>query len=317
MGKFEEDLENRVWATSTFDPKDTEDPQLDEVGAAAAEAEAEEAEEAEETFEEEEETEPLAARRSERMIAKLNKARKKRRRRRKRNPFIVLLFFVVLIVLSVLVLNSDFFAIKKIEVEGNRYYTPAQVIEMSQIESGKNLIFELKARAARNRLLDTPYIKTVHIERVLPHTVRIEIEERLEYAAVAAGGKYVVIDRDGLVLRISDTEPEVTIMEGIELSESGPGKPVKAAQTYLLSETLKLLSATDELDLYFKKVYFSAAVVRTYLDDDYYCEGTPDNILKNLPAIKELAEQHYAQGIRKGIIKVGADGYLSFNPRID
>ena len=317
MGKFEEDLKNRVWATSAFDPEETDEALLDEEEAQSEPEEAEEAEEAEEEFEEEAETGPAVLRRSERMIAKLNKARKKRRRRRKRNPFILLLFAVIIIVLSVLILNSDIFAIKKIEVEGNRYYTPAQVIEMSEIESGKNLIFELKARAARNKLLETPYIKSVHLEPVLPHTVRIKIEERIEYAAVAAGGKYVVIDKDGLVLRISDTEPEVTIMEGIELSESGPGKPIKAAQTYLLSETLRLLSATEEQDLYFKKVFFSAAVVRTYLDDDYYCEGTPESILKNLPAIKELAEQHYAQGIRKGIIKVGADGYLSFNPRID
>ena len=307
MGSFEEDLKRRVWALK---PDADDDPQEAEL---PDDAEPEEDEEEEEELEEA----PYPFEEPAEGPEKPQKIWKKRRRRKKKHPFIVLLVFVLVIAAAVLILNSDLFAIRKIEVEGNRYYTPSQVIEMSGIESGRNLIFELKTRDARNRLLESPYIRYAHIERVLVGTVRIIVEERLEYAAVEKDSQYVIIDKEGNVLRIADEAPEITVMEGIELSEYEPGKPVKAKQTYLLTETLRLLAATDDLDLFFKKVFFSAAVVRTYLGENYYCEGTPDNILKNLPAIKELAEQHYAQNISKGVIKVGTDGYLSFNPRID
>lgn len=312
MSTFEEDLKNRVWATGPVHPQEfteTEDPE---------EAEAEEFEGPEDigessvTYETYEEPvpEPKEAK-------KLKKSGKRRRRRRKVNPLLLLLLIVLFIAGTIMILNSQIFAIRKIQVEGNRYYTPSQVISMSGIESGRNLIFELKTRAARNELLKSPYIKTAIIERVPPDTVKIEITERLEYAAVSSEGQFIIIDKDGTVLRITDAPPEITVMEGIEVSESEEGKPLKAKQTYILTETLRLLASTDAADLFFKKVYFSAAIVRTYFDDNYYCEGTPENILKNLSAIKELAEQHYSQNINKGVIKVGTDGYLSFSPRID
>ncbi len=322
MGKFEEDLRNRVWATAPLHPQ--------EIAEAEEEREEPEAEPQEEygEYEEYEEYEGAAGPDAsdaeaepepepEEVKQPKKKSGKKRRRRKKVNPLLLLLLFVLFIAGAVMFLNSSAFAITNIEVEGNRYYTPAQVIDMSGIESGKNLIFELKTKAARNALLRSPYIKTAVIERVPPNTVKVVIEERVEYAAVVSGEKFLIIDRDGTVLRITDEQPQVTVLEGIEISEGAEGRPLKAKQTYLFAETLRLLSSMDAEDLYFKKIYFSAAIVRTYLDDNYYCEGTPENILKNLSAIKELAEQHYSQNINKGVIKVGADGYLSFSPRID
>ena len=245
------------------------------------------------------------------------KKTRKRRRRRRSHPFLGLLLFIVLVVGIIMVLKSNLFAIKDIQVVGNKYYTPAQIIEMSGIESGKNLIFELKPREARNRLLETPYIRVASVDRVPLSTVRITVEERVEYAAVSYQEQYIIIDREGTVLRIAEESPAITVMEGIEIKQMEEGKPIKAEQTYLLTETLRLLNAMDEMDLYFKKVYFSTAVVRAYIYDNYYCEGAPENILGSLGPIKELVAQHFAQGVNKGVIKVGTDGYLSFTPKID
>ena len=289
MSGFEEELSSRPWAEETGS-YDTE--------------------EASEVYEEPEAEEVPRK--------KLKKEKpRKRRRRRRRHPFLAFLIFVLLVAGIIIALRSSLFAITDIQVVGNRYYTPSQIIELSGIESGKNLIFELKPREARNRLLESPYIRVATVDRVPFSTVRITVEERVEYAAAAFEGRYVIIDREGTVLRVTDEEPEITVMEGIEIKQMEEGKPIRAAQTYLLSETLRLLSATDELDMYFKRVYFSTAVVRAYIYDNYYCEGAPENILKSLGPIKELAEQHYSQGVNKGVIKVGTDGYLSFNPKID
>ncbi len=304
MSSFEEELKKRPWAKGVAAEVPEEEYAEDE---SADDYYADDSEE----YAEEPEPEEVPKK-------KLKKGKtRKRRRRRRSHPFLALLLFVVLVVGIIMALKSSLFAIKDIQVVGNRYYTPSQIIEMSGIESGKNLIFELKPRDARNRLLQTPYIRVASVDRVPLSTVRITVEERLEYAAVNYQEQFIIIDREGTVLRIAEEPPAITVMEGIEIKQMEEGKPIKAEQTYLLTETLRLLNATDQMDLYFKRVYFSTAVVRAYIYDNYYCEGAPENILGSLGPIKELAEQHFAQGVNKGVIKVGTDGYLSFNPKID
>ena len=242
---------------------------------------------------------------------------KKRKKRRKSRPFLWLFIFILLIAGVVMVLRSSLFNITSILVEGNKFYTPSQVIELSGVETGKNLIFDVKSRAVRNRLLESPYIITANVEKIPMGTVVIKIDERVEYATVADGERIIIIDREGTVLRITDTAPEITVLEGMEIAEAVEGKPLKAQQTYMLTGTLKIMAATEEMDLYFKKIFFSSAVVRAYIYDKYYCEGTPDGILANLKAIKELVTSHYMQDINKGVIKVGTGGELFFDPKID
>ena len=242
---------------------------------------------------------------------------RKKKKRRKSRPFLWLLIIILLIAGAVMVLKSSLFNITSILVEGNRYYTPSQVIELSGIETGRNLIFDVRSRAVRNRLLESPYIITAKVEKVPMGTVIIKIDERVEYAAVADGERFIIIDREGTVLRIADATPEITVLEGMEIAEAVEGKPLKAQQTYMLTGTLKIMAATEDMDLYFKKIYFSSAVVRAYIYDKYYCEGTPDGILGNLKAIKELVTSHYMQDINKGVIKVGTGGELFFDPKID
>ena len=244
-------------------------------------------------------------------------SKRKKKKRRKKRPFLTLFIIVLVAVGAVLLLRSALFSVTDIQVEGNRYYTPSQVIELSGIQTGSNLIFDVKPRAAAKKLLQSPYIKNAKVERVLMGNVVITLEERVEYAAVEYGGSYVIIDTDGTVLRTADEEPKITVLEGIALSSAEEGKPVKAEQSYMLTGTLKILEETNKLDLYFKKIFFSSAFVKAYIYDQYYCEGTPDGILAALPAVKRLAEEHFKQGINKGVIKIGTGGELFFDPRID
>ena len=89
---------------------------------------------------------------------------RKKKKRRKSRPFLWLLIIILLIAGAVMVLKSSLFNITSILVEGNRYYTPSQVIELSGIETGRNLIFDVRSRAVRNRLLESPYIITAKVE---------------------------------------------------------------------------------------------------------------------------------------------------------
>jgi len=103
---------------------------------------------------------------------------KKKKKRRRKHYFLRFCIFCALVFGTYAFLNSDFFAVRNFEVTGNQYYTPAQIIEMSGLQSGVNLFFETKARPARNALLEDPYIRTADIKRKPKDSIQINIEER-------------------------------------------------------------------------------------------------------------------------------------------
>ena len=239
---------------------------------------------------------------------------KKKKKRRRKHYFLRFCIFCVLVFGLYAFLNSDFFAVRNFEVTGNQYYTPAQIIEMSGLQSGVNLFFETKTRPARNALLEDPYIRLAEIKRKPKDTIQINIEERREYAGVPYGDQYVLIDREGTVLRVADAEPTLPILGNMTITEMTPGSALQVEQAYLLTDTLSLLQLVEENDIYFKRIDFSTVIVRAYIYDDLYCEGAPANIRDNIASIQKLLQELYQQEITRGVIRVGTDNYLSYSP---
>ncbi len=82
-----------------------------------------------------------------------------------------------------------------------------------------------------------PLIKTVHLTRRIPHTVILEIEERLPFAILVGEGEYLVVDVEGGVClkQVEDlqefnlplisglTVPAELTLGGEELTEAGLG----------------------------------------------------------------------------------------------
>ena len=241
---------------------------------------------------------------------------KKKKKRRKKHYFLRLLVIIALIVGAILALRSDLFNVRKFEVTGNNYYTAAQIQEMSGLTTGIN-IFEQKLNPAKNALLSDAYIKTAELKRSLPGTISIAISERVEYACMQYSGKYIIIDQEGMVLRLADEQPVLPLMVGIDVAEPEPGKALDVEHNYLLSNTLNMLSVMADNDLYFKKINFSSVIVKAYIYDDLYCEGKPENIMQQMRAIKQLVEEQYSAGVTRGVIKVGKDNYIAFSPKLD
>lgn len=242
------------------------------------------------------------------------KPSKKKKKRRRKHYFLRFCIFCALVFGLYYFLNSDFFAVRKFEVSGNQYYTPAQIIEMSGLQSGVNMFFETKTRPARNALLEDPYIRLAEIKRKPKDTIQIVIEERREYAAVPYGEQFVLIDREGTVLRVADEEPALPILGNMSITEMTPGKALQVEQAYLLTDTLSLLNLVEENDIYFKRIDFSTVIIRAYIYDDLYCEGAPANIRDNMASIQKLLQELYKEDITRGVIRVGTDNYLSYSP---
>jgi cell division protein FtsQ len=90
------------------------------------------------------------------------------------------------------------FAIRQLDVRGNRHHGTDQLAHIAGIERGQNL-FAVDAAAAEKKLLDNPWVRTAKIGRELPATLRIEVTER-EVAAVT-------VLEEGLYLVTPEGEP--------------------------------------------------------------------------------------------------------------
>ena len=93
--------------------------------------------------------------------------------------------------------------VQNISVSGNSRFSEQEIINLSGLYTGKNiLLYDLAG--ARDGIETNPYIDCIGVRRVLPHTIAIEVREREEFAAISAsGGLSCIIDREGYVLDVS------------------------------------------------------------------------------------------------------------------
>jgi len=241
--------------------------------------------------------------------------RKKKRRRKKR----YLLKFILIIALGTGIyyfLTSPLFDIQKLTVINNQYYTEQQVISIAEARVGENL-FKAPTSEIKDKLLKDPYIKNAKVEQKLPDELVITVEERKEAAAVPYGDQFILIDVEGMILRKTDVEPALTLFTGMTLTNIQVGTPLQVEENSMLADTLKLIKSMEEYDIFFKRIDFSSVVIRAYIYDNLICEGTPENILKGMDDLEDVLYDLYVQGIERGVIKVGGNGYYSFSALVE
>ena len=101
-----------------------------------------------------------------------------------------------------------------ITVDGNVRFSDSDIINLSGLYTGKNILTYDLAEA-RDGIESNPYIDCIGVSRILPDTIGITVREREEFAAiVGSGGMNSIIDREGFVLdvgRRGDTEGLISV----------------------------------------------------------------------------------------------------------
>ena len=244
--------------------------------------------------------------------------KKRKKKRRRKNYLLRLVLLIAIGTGAYFLLTSSFFDVQTVAVNNNNYYTKEQIISKADAKTGQN-IFGVKTNEIKEALLTDPYIKTARVRRSLPGTIVISIEERSEFAVVPYSGAFVIIDKDGLVLRKSDTEPQLPQLIGVTIKNMEEGGPLEVEETGALTGTLKMLEAIDSKDVFFKKIDISNAIVKAYVYDQLICKGTPEHILESVLSgnLEEVLYELYTKGTERGIIYVGSDNYYSFSPMVE
>ena len=179
--------------------------------------------------------------------------------------------------------NSDF-AIEHFQVQTDGVIAPEQLRRWSGVKVGDN-IFALDAAVIKHRLEAFPIVKTVSVDRSLPHTLKILVTERDPVAQVdvvrsdVPGGMAVGIYQlaaDGVAMPPLDprfsinspgqTVPQLPVVTGLNVYQIQMGKPVEIPQ---VQAALRLITAFDHspmaglVDLYRLDVSAPGVVVLT------------------------------------------------------
>lgn len=231
----------------------------------------------------------------------------------------VLTVLAVIALMIVFALKAPAFNVSKYEVEGNRYYTDDEIVNMGHADMGVNIFTGVDCGDIRDRLMKDPYMVRVSVRRKLPSTVSIDITERTQVAGVVYGDSYVVIDEEGIVLRKTTVDPKVTILRGLNISSMTLGEPITVDEDVLLRQCMEIITSMQENTMYFKSITITEGEAKAYVLDTLMVRGVPDNILIALKNknIQLVVQELFNQGIEKGTIKVTGDNYVYFTPELE
>ncbi len=156
--------------------------------------------------------------------------------------------------LKKLVWENPAYALDDIRVTTDGLLTRAQILEIMEIQDGKN-IFSVDLAKSRKALDLLPQVERVDLRRVLPSRIDVRISERQPIAWVAPSadtelgvdGKAFLVDTRGYVMRTRKVLPEhlaLPVLIGVVMEDVAPGQKLPTAEAFSAVELIKL-SADD------------------------------------------------------------------------
>lgn len=239
---------------------------------------------------------------------------KKRKKRRKKHYLLRFLVLIALIAGAYVFLTSPVFSIDQITIEGNTLMSDDDIIKLSGVKVGDNM-FERTGHKVKKALTENKYIADVKVSRELPNIYKIKITERQPVIAVSYNGKYIILDEEGYAVDEADSTMHATLVTGIKINKYELGEVPKFDDSANFKEAGELIKAVNDSGMFFKKVELgSSMTVKGYVTDTMVCSGQSSDIISQLEEIKAVLYDLDQKGIKRGVIRVGSDNYISFSP---
>ena len=119
--------------------------------------------------------------------------------RKRLRVLVIVAVAVVLLVGSYLTVESPFLDVDRIEVVGAQHVLPKRVRAAARVDEGRALL-HVDLGAVARRIEKLPWVDRAHVERDLPGTLRIDIDEAKAVAYVRTRGMIAAIGRDDRVI---------------------------------------------------------------------------------------------------------------------
>jgi len=154
------------------------------------------------------------------------------------------------ILIHEIVTQCDYFATRKITIEGTQRLTHEQVARQARVRTGDNIL-SINLSLARKRLLAHQWIAEAEVSREIPSRLIIRVKEHAALAVVDFGQKFL-INHQGQIFKpyYPADQDDLPVISGLDLSDlkvygrlesSYPGRtPVDSAPFKAVMQVLKL-----------------------------------------------------------------------------
>ncbi len=169
---------------------------------------------------------------------------------KKKNKVKVFIFLIFLIILLVLLCSSSLFDIKSIEIYGNNRISKEKIISLSKLEQHTN-IFRFNKNEVVEDIKENAYIESIKVNRSLPSTVKITVEEREPTYMLQFADSFVYINTQGYMLEISNEKLNVPILVGFstDLSNIKAGNRINLDDLKKMDMVLKIYETAKSNDI--------------------------------------------------------------------
>ncbi len=246
--------------------------------------------------------------------------KRRRKRRRVKTSFIVLLILILAAVLGFVgIIEADkhgAFNVDTVLVEGLNHYTEYDIIKAADAQTGVSLL-TLKTMPMKEKIVKLPYVETATISKKFPKTLILTVEERVPFYAIYYGGAYTLVDEEFTTLERSNDAGNYPILEGyVPAATPEPGKLFECKDEYSFKTTMQMVESLRDAGLNFYKIICKNGIINIYITKSILVEGSYENISNYIKEINEILYMQSLQGIERGTVHVGDNGYISFSPMI-
>ncbi len=235
------------------------------------------------------------------------------KKQRKNTILKKVLFVFLLCIACFFILTSEIFSVKTVMVENNTVFSQEDILKMSGIALGTNT-FKIKTNDISQRIKGDPYIKDVQVKRKLPSGIGIIVEERKEAASVFFLDQCIILDEEGYVLNTVESNPYLTIIDGLKIKDFSIGEKLIIENQEVLDEVLSVIIKMNDYELFFKKIIIEEEQLNVAIYNKLYCKANSEILINNMKTLGEIIYDLHKKGIKRGVIRVGEDGYFSYGP---
>jgi cell division protein FtsQ len=221
---------------------------------------------------------------------------------------LLLLFLCIIAVMPVA--YGPFFAVKNIEVTGNRSISSSEIIKSVSYLYGKSLLM-VRQKEVVHRIMDSVPVQEVKVGYKLPHTLIIKVKEREIAAALPYLSGFALIDSHGIVVKLESSleNYSIPVVTGLNVTSARVAdRPVVDKNPDAFRMLLSLVSSLST---------FSAELSEIHVESDagsnngwtfylYTLDGYQiylgDFEEKKIPMIKDILDDIRKNGRGKGIL---------------
>lgn len=220
-----------------------------------------------------------------------------RQKKRKRNILILLALLVLLAGICVL-LVTQVFTVKKVNVVGNELYTDEQIEEivLSDEYSWSTLYVYLKYRFFHTQKL--PFVDTMEVglQPAKPHELTVEVYEKgiLGYLYISSIDQNAYFDKDGFVVETSqEVIEDVPKIEGLTCDSVVLYEKLPLANDTALKNLLSLTQLLQKYEIPAKRIKYEEASgsMTVYSGKITILVGNADNLAQKIMRLQYILPQ--------------------------